>query len=112
MGLPRRWVAAAALPLAWSHRHSGKMERPLAHFSPCPPLEASWRCCSSRARMTAKARSALFQAASAAGPLRARTALGSSGEDWWWRCAWHPVFPSLGMRCRRSASALQPLTRS
>lgn len=37
MGLPRRWVAAAALPLVWSHRHSGKMERPLAHFSPCPP---------------------------------------------------------------------------
>lgn len=68
MGLPRRWVAAAALPLVWSHRHSGKMERPLAHFSPCPP-GGSWRRCSSRARMTAKARSALFQAASAAGAL-------------------------------------------
>ena len=45
------------------------------------------------------------------GALEGAHRAGSSGEDWWWRCAWHPVFPSLGMRCRRSASA-QPLTRS
>lgn len=52
--------------VAPAQREDGAPSCPLL---PLPPLEASWRRCSSRARMTAKARSALFQAASAAGAL-------------------------------------------